>query len=293
VLRIPVTATMPYRPRIPGVRPVWPVEFPTAADLARARPGQLYGHPGHWRWCALVADTRVFVPQAPADLDTWNPSSSKDGTTDAAPASSNLDEPVPWAELAEPDRSPTRAAVRTHRAGHALPYLFATAAGLGAGVVHGGIANELSVLDRGLALVTLWAMIGAGIGFVWRKMMVSRAAWNDGGVAVVTKAGVHHLRWPEVEAIEAAPGAVRLRTGDDSFEVAARDSVRWWPVRGERNTAALAAALRDTRQRALAAPAAYRPEPPRLVYPTRPMRLWALWLGETAVMYAFIVPLLR
>ena len=293
VLRIPVTATMPYRPAIPGVRPVWPVNFPTAADLARARPGELYGHPGHWRWCALVAATRVFVPRAPAELVAWVPGGRKDGATDAAPESSDLDEPVPWAELAEPDRSAARAAVRTHRAGHALPYLFATAAGLGAGAVHGGIARELGVLDRGLALITLWALVGAGIGFVWRRTMVSRAAWNDGGVAVVTKAGVHHLRWPEVEAIEAAPGGVRLRTGDDSFEVYARGSVRWWPVRGERNTAALAAALRDTRQRALATSAAYRSDPPRLVYPTRPMRLWALWLGETAALFALMDPLLR
>jgi hypothetical protein len=285
LLRFPVRATTAYRMQRTGLRPVWPLDFPTDDMLAQARPARLYGHPGDWRWCLLATDTRVLVPQGPATLD-WRVTAEQD----------DGDRPEPPDHVdPEPAASSSPRATSTHRAGHALPYLYAAGAGLASGVLLGRLlVFGAARLDQGgLATLTLWLVVGVGIDAVWRWRMVSRAAWNDAGVAVVTSDGVHHLGWPDVTSIDEGRGSVRLRTADGEIEVYCRDSVRRWPVNGERSTNALAAELRDSRRRALSVPAEYRPGPPPLAYPLWPVRLWALWLAETALLLALLHLLLR
>jgi hypothetical protein len=290
LLRFPVTATMPYRPGGEGVRPMWPVDYPTAEELATAQEAHLYGEPTHWRWCALAAGSRVLVPNGPAELMIWHqpqhwddegPSDDADDDDDAEADDTGL-VPAP----AAPGHTSSRVA-ETHRASHALFYLYAAGAGLVAGTALGIIFfSELARLDLGLALLALWAAVGAGIAMIWRSRMVSRVAWNDGGVTVAVSDGVHRLAWRDVVGIDPEPGKVVLHTEGRSYDVYTRDSVDRWPVTGERTTDGLAAALSERQRRAEAMAGAGSPEPPSLVYPIRPMPLWALWTVETAMLFA-------
>jgi hypothetical protein len=132
-------------------------------------------------------------------------------------------------------------------------------------------------------------LVGIGVEAVWRLRMRPRAAWNDGGVAVVTASDVVQLTWSQIRTVEADGGKVELHAADDSYRLAARTSPWWLTSAGERSIRQLEAALRDSRRRALSRPAAHRPEPPQLAYPRRPLALWIIWVGETALVSAIVL----
>lgn len=290
ILRYPVTARFPMHIGS-GLRPKWGVDQPGRDAMAQARPALLYGHVAERRWCVAVADNHVYVPRAPANLDTYN---DRISFRDVRPGPARPDPagPVATADLAEADRSPGAGTTRTHRLGPGRAF----AEMLIAGVVFAeswaptGLAQEHPVFT----VTVIAVLVGIGVEHAWRAWMLPRAAWNDGGVSLVTPSGVHRLTWDRINAVEphqryVRASHVRLSTDADTYRLAGSGWLRWLTTAGERTADELAAALRHTRRLALATPAARRPEPPDLRYPRRPIALWLLWVGETVALSSVLL----
>jgi len=290
ILRYPLTARFPMHIGS-GFQPKWGVDQPGNDAMAQARPALIYGHLVERGWCVAVADNRVYVPRAPINLGEYDDRTASHGVRHR-PRRADPGKPVWTATLAEPDRSPPPDAVRTHRLGPRRAF---------AEMLIAGVAFAESWAPTGLAqehpvvTVTVIAiLVGIGVERAWRKWTLPRAAWNDGGVCLVTPSGAHRLTWDRIESVEPVHRYVRasyvqLDTDAGSYRLASTGWPRWLATAGERTVDELAAALRDTRRRALTTPAPRRPGPPDLRYPRRPITSWMLWIGETVALSSVLL----
>ena len=253
---------------------VQPAERP--ASVGRAR---IYGDPVVGGWFVSEVDGQVRVPTGPA-----RPLRRSDRTQDLHiaerdPEMWEEDEPVPDHLLVGPDRVPAPATLRTHR----------SLAGPPGWLQLGFVLLLLGQLGRAVLYVEWWLVAGvvtvalaALLEAGWRRGLIcQRVEWNDSGV-VVTNGGRPPIRlsWQAVTRITRFGPFVLVGTDDDA-----------WLTRGHlwlgRDRDELWAALTNTWRRSTAHRSTVEPPPART--PNRPLALFAVFLGATALLSGLIL----
>jgi hypothetical protein len=259
--------------------PAWirvqPAQRP--ASVGRAR---IYGDPIVGGWFAAEVDGHVRAPTGPA-----RPLRAGDrhGDLDVAERDPDMwdedeDEPVPDHLLVGPDRAPAPATLRTHRNLAGAPGWFQLGFVL---LLPGQLVRAVLYVEWWLVASAVTVVLAALLEAGWRRGLIGqRVEWNDGGV-VVTQGGRPPIRlsWSTVTRVTRFGPFVLIGTDDDS-----------WVTRGHlwfgRDRDELWAALTNTWRRSTAHSSAVEStvEPPAVGAPGRPLALFAVFLGATALL---------
>ncbi|MCW2642787.1 MAG: hypothetical protein JWP76_5093 [Dactylosporangium sp.] len=250
--------------------------------LLPTRPALLYGVPAPEHWCTVVVDGIAAAPVRPLRTKVGAPPFTEPVTATGwrDPAFGQLPlRPEEVDALSAADRDDNPYQVHTHIQHWAIGYALIAAMPL----VLVTPAKFLPTLQYGTAFVIAALATALACAVGWRLFLRSRLAWNAGGVAVVGAIGSGRFRWHQVHRIEPDRRDVTISAGASHLVVGAHGGVGNVTGLGStghgstgRSAEQLANALRYAKERT-----APDVDPPRLVTPTPPAGLYALWLVTT------------